>query len=132
VFCAILAADFLSLLSSARTGRNPGGSLMRTSEFDRIKELLTPLLIRKKAIKAVLFGSLADGKDSRRSDVDLMIVKETDKRFFDRFDEFSEINDLLRNRAVDLLIYTPQELESISHRPFIKKILNEGKILYEL
>jgi len=105
---------------------------MRTSEFDRIKELLTPLLIRKKAIKAVLFGSLADGKDSRRSDVDLMIVKETDKRFFDRFDEFSEINDLLRNRAVDLLIYTPQELESISHRPFIKKILNEGKILYEL
>ena len=79
----------------------------------------------------MLFGSLAAGKETRRSDLDVMIVKETDKRFFDRFEEFSEIFDLVKDRDVDLLIYTPRELESISHRSFIKKILVEGRTLYE-
>ena len=100
---------------------------METKEFEKLKKLLTPILVRTGAVKAVLFGSLAAGKETRRSDLDVMIVKETDKRFFDRFEEFSEIFDLVKDRDVDLLIYTPRELESISHRSFIKKILVEGR-----
>ncbi len=104
---------------------------METTEFERLKRLLTPVFVRTGAVRAVLFGSFAEGKETRRSDLDVMIVQETDKRFFDRFEEFFQIYDLLKDRSVDLLIYTPGELESISHRAFIKKILAEGRILYE-
>ena len=30
-----------------------------------------------------------------------------------------------------MLIYSPEELENISHRKFIKSILAEGQIVYE-
>jgi predicted nucleotidyltransferase len=104
---------------------------MEFGEIERIKQLLQPLFARTGVIKAVLFGSLATGKESKRSDLDLMIVKDTDRRFFDRYEEFSSVNVLVRDRAVEMLIYTPLELERISHRPFIKRILKEGIVLYE-
>lgn len=96
---------------------------------------LTPILqkiLRKKNVrKAVLFGSAARGTDTGKSDLDLMIIHETTKRFFDRFDEFDEIYDVVKGRAVDLLIYTPEELKAIADRPFIKRILEEGRTIYE-
>ena len=33
--------------------------------------------------------------------------------------------------ADNMLIYTPAELANIDHRPFIKKILAEGQVIYE-
>ena len=42
-----------------------------------------------------------------------------------------KIFELIKDRAIDILIYTPEELESISHRSFIKMIINEGKPIYE-
>jgi len=38
---------------------------------------------------------------------------------------------LIKNRAIDILIYTPEEFKNISHPPFIKRILKEGKSIYE-
>ncbi len=104
---------------------------MTANELESLRKALVPFLIEKKVIKAVLFGSSASGKTTKRSDLDLMIVKETEKRFFDRYEEFSGLADLVQGRAVDLLIYTPAELERMAHRPFIRKILEEGKVLYE-
>jgi len=91
---------------------------------------MAPIFRRNAVSKAVLFGSAVRDTETRKSDIDLMIVVETDKRFFDRYDAFDEISEILKGTSVDLLIYTPQELESISHRPFIRKILAEGKIIY--
>ena len=84
-----------------------------------------------KVIKALLFGSRATGRESKRSDVDLLIVMESNKRFFDRHEDFIELYDVLKGSAVDLLIYTPEELDRISNRAFIKKILDEGKVINE-
>jgi predicted nucleotidyltransferase len=95
--------------------------------LDRIRKILS----EKKVCKAILFGSAASGRDTRKSDLDLLIVHETSKRFFDRFDEFDEIYDVMKGRAVDLLIYTPEELQAISYRPFIKRIFEEGRTIYE-
>ncbi len=100
-------------------------------DIELIKELLAPIFQQNNVIKAVLFGSTSRGSSTRKSDLDIMIIKETGKRFFDRYDEFDEIYQIIKNRAIDILIYTPEELENISHRPFIKKILKEGKPLYE-
>ncbi len=33
--------------------------------------------------------------------------------------------------ALDLLAYTPQEMEWMRHRPFLRRALQTGKVLYE-
>ena len=105
---------------------------MKTSnDIDTIKKLLAPVFQKNEVIKAVVFGSASKGSETKKSDLDLMIIKDTRKRLFDRYDEFDEIFKLIKDRAIDILIYTPEELESISHRPFIKMIINEGQQIYE-
>ena len=96
-----------------------------------VRELLSPFLARNGVKKAVLFGSFSRETETSKSDLDLMIVKDTAKRFFDRYEEFDEIHDLIKDRSVDILIYTPEELRNISHRPFVRKILEEGVTIYE-
>jgi predicted nucleotidyltransferase len=81
--------------------------------------------------KVVLFGSVSRASQTKKSDFDLMIITRTDKRFFERYDPFDIIHDIVKDRSVDLLIYTADELSRISHRPFIKKILSEGDTIYE-
>lgn len=75
----------------------------------------------------LLFGSLARGDARDHSDIDLIVVKETEKRFLDRLDEFYDD----AREAMDVLVYTPQEFEEMKERPFVKMALKEGKILYE-
>jgi hypothetical protein len=33
--------------------------------------------------------------------------------------------------VIDLLIYTPKEIEEMSHRRFIRTILSDGVVVYE-
>ena len=101
------------------------------NEIERIKKLLLPVFMESKTKKAYLFGSFSKGTQTRKSDVDLMIITETDKRFFNRYDDYEKIQQILADQSVDMLIYTPDEISKISHRVFIKRILEEGVILYE-
>jgi predicted nucleotidyltransferase len=81
--------------------------------------------------KILLFGSMAEGRVGEWSDLDLVIVADTDKRFLDRL---KEVMLLLRPRiGVDILVYTQEEFEQLSHeRPFFRtEILDKGKVLYE-
>ena len=104
---------------------------MEKSDLKKIKEMLSPVFIENKVKKAVLFGSFSKSSQTRKSDLDLMIITETDNRFFDRYEQFEKIHDIINDRAVDMLIYTPDELSIISHRSFIKRILLEGETIYE-
>ena len=104
---------------------------MKANHLEHIASLLHPLFEKKGVAKALIFGSYARQLETRKSDIDLMIVLETEKRFFDRYDDFYDIYEHLRGAEIDLLIYTPEELEKISHRPFIQKILKEGYPIYE-
>jgi predicted nucleotidyltransferase len=81
--------------------------------------------------QVIVFGSAARQTATRKSDLDLMIIMETEKRFFDRYEAFDQVFYLIKDKSIDLLIYTPEELERISSRPFIRTILKEGRILYE-
>ena len=104
---------------------------MEKSEIQKIKKLLSPVFKDNRVKKVVLFGSFPRGSQTRKSDLDLMIITETDKRFFKRYEQFDKIHEMINDRAVDMLIYTSDELLSISHRPFIKRILSEGETIYE-
>ena len=101
-------------------------------EIEILKKRLRPLFIEHKIEKAILFGSFARNEASRHSDIDLILIKNTDLRFFDRYDGvLVAFSSALPEYDVEMLIYTPKELEEISHRPFIRQALKEGKVLYE-
>jgi len=114
-----LAAGFIAMSS------------LPVNEVDEIKTQLAPTLRELRVGKAILFGSVSRGTRSRKSDIDLLLVVETEERFFDRYRHFEVIYSMLKGRSVDMLIYTPSELERIAHRPFIRRILAEGKTIYE-
>ncbi len=81
--------------------------------------------------RIILFGSHADGVATEQSDVDLMILKETQDRPVDRR---MTVERLLADRALplDLLVYTPSEFYRLYTQgsPLIQEITEKGKILY--
>jgi len=83
--------------------------------------------------KVILFGSYAYEKPTEDSDIDLLIIKNTDKRPIDRW---VEVKKLLRGRSRSLpvspLVYTEKEIEErIAIKDFFaKEILEKGEVLY--
>lgn len=95
-----------------------------------IKRKLAPFFSKHNILKAIVFGSFARNTENRKSDLDLILVVDTAKRFFDRYDDIPDISDYIPGMQADVLIYTPEELENISSRPFIRDALSEGVIIY--
>jgi predicted nucleotidyltransferase len=55
---------------------------------------------RHQIVKAILFGSVARSEASPRSDVDLILVQRTEKRFFDRYEGLLfELNKAIPHRT---------------------------------
>ena len=103
-----------------------------TDQLKILQEKFLPIFKRYKVQRAIVFGSFARGEPSARSDVDLILVQDTDKRFFERYEGIlAELGEAANKFPVDVLIYTPRELETISHRHFIATALREGKVIYE-
>jgi uncharacterized protein len=101
---------------------------MTREELDEELSRIMKKLKGDNSIKQVLlFGSLARGDLHIGSDIDLIVVKNTEKKFLDRLDEFY----LDASEPLDILVYTPEEFEEMKERPFIKKALMEGRILHE-
>ena len=80
--------------------------------------------------RVILFGSQATGQTDEYSDVDLIVVYETDKRFLDRLAELYALWDL--PVAVDMLAYTPEEFERMRiGSAFVADAVEHGKVLFE-
>ncbi len=94
---------------------------------DELNGILARLRSDASVRKVILFGSMARGDTHEWSDIDLIIVKDTDKKFLDRLDEFYTGP----SEPKDILVYTPEEFEYMKERPFVKNALKEGKVLYE-
>ncbi len=100
--------------------------------LDNLQEKFKPIFLRYNIQKAIVFGSFSRNEPTRRIDLDLILVLNTKKRFFDRYEGIQvDLTQAARNFAIDLFIYTPQELETIADRPFIAAALREGKVIYE-
>lgn len=83
--------------------------------------------------KIILYGSYAYGKPTEDSDIDLFIIKDTDKR---RVDRFVEVDRLIYNPnlkiSVSPLVYTPKELQErlLLGDDFVREILQRGEVLH--
>ena len=79
-----------------------------------------------------MFGSYAKGCETADSDLDLLIIKQTDVPFFKRS---KEIRMKLRpwSMSMDILIYTPDEVKERENsiNDIVNIALSEGKVVYE-
>ncbi len=84
------------------------------------------------AERVVLFGSYARGDAGETSDVDLLIIAESE---LPRFKRTRDLYKLFRPYpfAMDLIVYTPEEISrgERSAVSFVSTVLREGKTLYE-
>lgn len=82
--------------------------------------------------KIILFGSYVAGTPTADSDVDLLVIMDTQARPVDRY---VCVSRLLRPRPfpLDLLVKTPAEIAYALDREdaFIREITAQGRVLYE-
>ena len=82
--------------------------------------------------RIVLFGSFAHGTATPDSDVDLLVIMETDATNPERSWSVSRLL-IPRPFPVDILVKTPAEIERALAKGdfFVREILVRGRVLYE-
>ena len=85
--------------------------------------------------KIILFGSYAYGNPTPDSDVDLLIVMETNGKEKEMYRAASLLL-YPREFPVDIIVKTPREIEEairggVVNGFFIREIVNKGKVLYD-
>ena len=104
----------------------------RTLDLAEIARRMKPVFTKHHVQKALLFGSFARGSQSQKSDIDLILIQETGEPSFERYGGIlQDLYKAVKGRDIEVLIYTPEELDRISHRRFIQRAWQEGKVIYE-
>ena len=98
----------------------------------KLKEITSKIVREHQPEKIILFGSYAWGNPGPDSDVDLFVVKKTDRSSREVAREISR-SIFPRPFPLDILVYTPSEIEKKikeDRNLFIEDIINNGKVLY--
>jgi len=106
---------------------------MTRDVYPLLRKIVEVLAAKYQPEKIVLFGSYAYGEPSVSSDIDLLILKETDKSFPKRWAEVCElVADIVGTIPFSPLVLTPAELEARRRKgdQSIEGILTKGKVLY--
>lgn len=101
-------------------------------EITKINDIVARIASKFNPDKIILFGSYASGTPNNDSDIDLLIIQDTDlprhKRSFD-------IQKLLIGSMIpmDILVYTNNEFEKEKNEKysFLNSAIKTSKILYE-
>ena len=92
--------------------------------------LIQEIVARLDPEKVLLFGSVARMAAREGSDVDLLIVKSSDRPFKDRMRTL--YTDIERTIDVDMVWYTPQELAEMERSSsFVRAATRDAKVIYE-
>ena len=90
--------------------------------------------------KVILFGSYAKGVFDEESDLDLVVILNTemipetyDKKLEIKVQVRDSIYELSRQIAIDLVVYTKGEFKMLKdlQTSFYNEIMNTGKVIYE-
>ncbi len=101
-------------------------------ERSKINEIVNRIAIRFNPDRIILFGSYAAGNPNNDSDIDLLVIKETDlprhRRSFDI--QKSLIGSMI---PMDILVYTQKEFDQEKQEKysFVSSALKTSQILYE-
>ncbi|GJQ60522.1 MAG: nucleotidyltransferase domain-containing protein [Candidatus Scalindua sp.] len=76
-----------------------------------IISFLQEKLAKRDITSCFLFGSLALNETTPWSDIDILIITETEKAFIERPLDYQELFDL--GVSLDIIVYTPEEFEKV-------------------
>ncbi len=99
---------------------------------NQIDDILNKIIKNYDPEKIYIFGSYATKTANENSDLDILIIKNTESSFFNRI---REVRKLIQPQSlpVDIITYTPIEFnekkELVNHIAYI--VSKEGKLVYE-
>lgn len=98
-----------------------------------IDQLIKEIVSGYQPEKIYLFGSYATGKPTDNSDVDLFIIKNTDKRKIERNWGVRRCIKTYPLTGVDIIVYTPLELHNglLQTINIGKEAVTTGRLMYE-
>ena len=100
-------------------------------DYDAVNVAVDNLINKLSPNAIILFGSASNGTADDDSDIDLLVVMETDLNKSDRF--------VLARGAVgrigvpvDIVVYTPEEFasESVKEGSLVKEVVDTGRYVY--
>ena len=99
----------------------------------QIEKILKIIVDKYKPDKVILFGSYAYGYPSKDSDLDLLVVKDSNLPRYKRAREIRKHLWGITDIPKDIIVYTQKEIDDWVDvkEAFITNIVEKGKILYE-
>ncbi len=96
-----------------------------------LEEVVRRILAAGSPLKIVLFGSRARGEAGPRSDLDVLIIEESDLPRYKRAAPYLRALTGVYP-AKDVVVWTPREIDAWSSEPnaFVTTALREGRTLY--
>ena len=96
-----------------------------------LSKIVSTLIEKYDPLKIILFGSLATGNIHEYSDIDLVVIKNTTKNFYDRLEGMVDL--LKKDVGTDIIVYTPEEAKELEESDmfFREEVIKKGKVLYE-
>lgn len=99
---------------------------------EALDEIVRRIVTALQPEQIILFGSYGYGQPTSDSDVDLLVIMETNDRPAERY---LAVSRLLRPRPfpLDILVKTPVEIAQALQKGdfFIREIVARGRVLYE-
>jgi predicted nucleotidyltransferase len=98
-----------------------------------VEEIVRRIVDNYKPEKIILFGSYAYGIPTKDSDLDLLVVKDTDLPRHKRAREIRKHLWGICEIPKDIIVYTPKEIDEWREvdQAFVTEVVKKGKILYE-
>ena len=102
-------------------------------DSDKINVVVSKIALRFNPYKIILFGSYANGTPNNESDLDMIIIQDSDLPMHQRGQDIrlSLIGTMI---PIDILIYTKLEFDEESRNAFsfLSTALKHSKIVYEI
>jgi predicted nucleotidyltransferase len=93
---------------------------------DKLRQVLCAM---PNVVRVSLFGSYARGRSDLFTDLDVLVIMETDEPFVERLPRLYGM--LALPVDMDLVCYTPAEFEALREGAFLKHALRDEIVLYE-
>ncbi len=105
----------------------------QTARLDAALQRVVAGLMAYEPEQIVLFGSLARGDAGEHSDIDLIVIKDTNLPRQERRRECENLLPALSGVGVDIIVYTPKEVEGMIERrnPFLAAAFTDGVVVYD-
>lgn len=94
-----------------------------------LEKIIAQLSEIPEVTKVLLFGSYATGRRDLFTDLDLLVVMESELDFVSRTAEL--YRSIQTEVDLDLFVYTPEEIEWEQSNNFIRQATATGEVVYE-